>query len=86
MLNTLALELSACCPPYALKFSTWYLYYLNTKCKTYWHEIRKTDRMPRLSYHTQYFFICVYPDNDIVYSFQQLLGLVFMGNPSQLGY
>ena len=65
VLNTLTLELSAYCPPYALKFSTWYLYCLNTQRENHWHEIEKMDAKTYIT--TQFFFICVYSDNDIVY-------------------
>lgn len=58
VLNKLTLKLSAYCPPYALKFSTWYLYCLNTQengCQDFYIT------------HSISLFVYVYPDNDIVY-------------------
>ena len=59
VLNTLTLELSDYCPPYALKFSTWYLYCLNIRRETHWHEISKMDAKTFLSPHSFSLFVYI---------------------------
>ena len=65
VLNTLTLELSPIVLPTPLNF----LHGISIVCILSVRTIgtRSGKWMPRLLYHTQYFFICVYPDNDIVY-------------------
>ena len=58
VLNTLTLVLSAYCPPYALKFPTWYLNCLNTQRETQWHEISKMDAKTFIS-HTVFLYFCI---------------------------